>query len=246
MRTARVKVTRVNVNVESRSTSTFTRAFQAFRLFFNTRVNFTYVRRKEKHLSVWESVVWVVLACVIMWSNPYKTETTLERCCVVFCFAVFFCEVCSVGLFFSSDKAFKGMSNPYICCNIRCRCCRQFGLELFLIYISVAFSPISLLFLKMKLPFARPDDETDRTSFRWLIDLGQGCLLSESKGRQMTECSDLLWNLIACGGLYTLVFCMCIQHRLCNIIAFVIWSHSCWYSRQHRYFGCLQCILDVL
>ena len=118
MRTARVKVTRVNVNVESRSTSTFTRAFQAFRLFFNTRVNFTYVRRKEKHVSVCESVVWVVLACVIMWSNPYKTETTLERCCVVFCFAVFFCEVCSVWLFFSSDKAFKGMSNPYICCII--------------------------------------------------------------------------------------------------------------------------------
>ena len=39
----------------------------------------------------------------------------------------------------------------------------------------------------MKLPLARPDDETDRTSFRWLIDLDQGCLLSESKVRQMTE-----------------------------------------------------------
>ena len=107
MRTARVKVTRVNVNVESRSTSTFTRAFQAFRLFFNTRVNFTYVRRKEKHLSVCESVVWVVLACVIMWSNPYKTETTLERCCVVFCSAVFFCEVCSIWLFSLVTKLSK-------------------------------------------------------------------------------------------------------------------------------------------
>lgn len=84
----------------------------------------------------------------------------------------------------------------------------------------------------MKLPLARPDDETDRTSFRWLIDLDQGCLLSESKVRQMIDgvivnLTALLWNLIACGGLYTLVFCMCIQHRLCNIIAFVIWSHSC-------------------
>ena len=39
----------------------------------------------------------------------------------------------------------------------------------------------------MKLPLARPDDETDRTSFRWLIDLDQGCLLSESKVRQMTD-----------------------------------------------------------
>ena len=145
MRTARVKVTRVNVNVESRSTSTFTRAFQAFRLFFNTRVNFTYVRTKEKYLSVCESVVWVVLTCVIMWSNPYKTETTLERCCVVFCLAVFFCEVCSVWLFFSSDKAFKGMSNPYICCDIRCRCCRLFGLELFFLYTSQLPSALNKL-----------------------------------------------------------------------------------------------------
>lgn len=39
----------------------------------------------------------------------------------------------------------------------------------------------------MKLPLARPDDETDRSSFRWLIDLDQGCLLSESKVRQMTD-----------------------------------------------------------
>ena len=39
----------------------------------------------------------------------------------------------------------------------------------------------------MKLPLARPYDETDRSSFRWLIDLDQGCLLSESKVRQMTD-----------------------------------------------------------
>jgi len=38
----------------------------------------------------------------------------------------------------------------------------------------------------MKLPLARPDDETDRTSFRSLIDRDQGCLLSESKVKQMT------------------------------------------------------------
>ena len=38
----------------------------------------------------------------------------------------------------------------------------------------------------MKLPLARPDDEIDRTSFRWLIDLDKGCLLSKSKVRQMT------------------------------------------------------------
>ena len=39
----------------------------------------------------------------------------------------------------------------------------------------------------MKLPLARPDDETDRKSFRGLIDLGQGCLLSEFKVRQIIE-----------------------------------------------------------
>ena len=59
MRTARVKFTRVNVNVESRSTSTFTRGFHASGLFFNRGVNFTYVRtEKNTCQSASQSVVW--------------------------------------------------------------------------------------------------------------------------------------------------------------------------------------------
>ena len=68
-----------------------------------------YVRSHGKNTcqSASQSVVWVVLACVNMWSNPYKTETMRERCCVVFCSAVFFCEACSIWLFSLVTKLSK-------------------------------------------------------------------------------------------------------------------------------------------
>ena len=68
-----------------------------------------YVRSHGKNTcqSASQSVVWVVLACANMWSNPYKTETMWERCCVVFCSAVFFCDVGSIWLFSLVTKLSK-------------------------------------------------------------------------------------------------------------------------------------------